>query len=238
MAKSKSALVTNTVKINDRCQLVNLRLNNETEFSYAGGKYIIVNSGIEIAPEKTAKRAYSIIKKEGDNVLLSALQLKDGVGSQFINKLVVGDEVPFSGPWGKLTLQKDHSHHQIIATDTGISAALGLVTSNEIQPYLSKSKLFWFRPETNQFLSDNFVLETLPEGLGDVTIQSIAEINDEERQGQAQEIANHIHREAGTHYYLVGDGHMVLTIKDKLISLGVTEEQISMEIFFNKPAKP
>ena len=235
MAKAKFGTVTKTIKFNDDCQLVQLEIDPE-DFNYAGGKYIIINSQVPLDNGKWAKRAYSIIAKEDKEVTLAALQLGDGPGSCFMNQLKSEDSVEFSGPWGKLMTKEDAQRHFILATDTGISAALGLVNGDDLKEQLDKTAFCWLRPSDNIYLSDSFVRESLPEGLSRADIMDLAPINSDERMDALTGIALP-NPEGNDHFYLVGDGHVTMKLREDLINKGYKSEQISSELFFNKPVK-
>src|SRR2546430_11598950 len=70
---------------------------------FAGGQYLIVDSGIVLAGGKIAKRAYSIVSADAEQTRFElAVRRQDpGPGSGYMHELALGATIKFSGPWGK-----------------------------------------------------------------------------------------------------------------------------------------
>src|SRR5688500_14423818 len=105
-------------------------------FVSIGGKYIIVNTGV-VSPEgKPAKRAYSLLPTHHHGSLTSArcrLAVKRfGPGSCALHTAPLGTELSFSGPWGKLVPEGGLDAPTLfVATDTGITSALGVAEQTD-----------------------------------------------------------------------------------------------------------
>ena len=94
----------------------------------------------------------------------------------------------------------------------------------------------WLRPVSHRFLDDQYVQQTIPAGIscefvdtpeiecrGDRLIKAVSVLPEQIDEGE--------------HFYLVGDGTLVLELSRGLRELGIRDDHISMEIFFNKPEK-
>ena len=78
----------------------------------------------------------------------------------------VGAEIRFSGPWGKLFLAAEvgqaerlgpASRTLMLATDTGVTAMLGLVRSRRFAAFLGSCVFVWLRTALHYFLPDELV---------------------------------------------------------------------------------
>src|SRR5688572_14345506 len=146
MASPKHAMVVSAGWLGAETRLVDLIAAEPLGF--VGGQYVIVDSGLVLDNGKAAKRAYSILSADTDQTRfqLAVMRIPGGRCSSFMHEVRIGDEVRFSGPWGKL-YPPEHPHGRtlVLATDTGISAALGLVQSTRFAPLLPHTVLIWLR---------------------------------------------------------------------------------------------
>ncbi len=101
-------------------------------WSNVRGKYVILDTGLVLPDGKAVKRAYSLTPVPGDasRVRLVVKKLADGPGSSALHAAPIGTELSFSGPWGKLVPEAGIGESALfVATDTGITSALGVATS-------------------------------------------------------------------------------------------------------------
>src|SRR5262245_51863256 len=100
MAAVKTARVTRVADVGADSRLVQLRMDEPLGF--AGGQFIIVDSGLTLPSGKAAKRAYSPISDDREQLLFELVvkRIEDGPASGYMHALQVGDELRFSGPWG------------------------------------------------------------------------------------------------------------------------------------------
>src|SRR5437868_5868707 len=128
MASQKEARVIAVEDVAPLTRAVTLAPAERLDF--IGGQYLIVNSGATLPDGKLAKRAYSIISPDArqDELVLAVRRIGAGPASSFMHELKPGDVVPFSGPWGKFLADDARPRRStwLVATDTGITAALGL----------------------------------------------------------------------------------------------------------------
>lgn len=249
MAVKKTATVTRVTSFGPASTLVELAPPADSPLGFVGGQYLIVNAGSPGPGQRDLKRAYSILSSDADQgrFALAAQLLPGGFGSAFLNVVEVGQEISFSGPWGKLAaapwpLASEAGERWVIATDTGITAALGLLQASVFRPYLAHTRLLWLRHEEAGFLSENFVRESLPSALQWVAFGTLAQVGTPERAADAcATVASWLQegsRPLGTlpgMVFLAGDGLVIQALQALLAQVGLQPEQIRSELFFNKP---
>ena len=239
MAIVKKAVVSRVVPFNDRCQLIELSLPLGETLGFRGGQYIIVNAGCPGPEEKEVKRAYSVLSADSQQsrFLLAAERVPSGFASGYLNDLVEGDSISFTGPWGKKAAEpwpKD-SLPLVIATDTGITAALGTVNGRHFETFLSRARFKWMVSADNAFLSEAFVRESAPKDLHAIEVVKIPPIGSAERlQVASEQTKSWLTEETPNMVYMTGDGHVLNALTAVFREFGLTEDQIRSEPFFRK----
>jgi len=238
MAVALKARVIKTEKYNDDTVYVNCEMVEPYELGFKGGQYIIVNSGKLLVNGKLGKRAYSIPTSDVEQHRFDLVVKKvlDGVGSNFIHDFKVSDTFEFSGPWGKYQIAEGTKERILcIATDTGITATLGLLRGKTAMPFLSESKLIWFLSSPNYFIPIDKVRSWLPSALSFQIVSSTPTINDQSRGFFIEKETSKILQEkVFTKIYLSGDGFVLRHLKSKFLESGNYQpEQIMMESFFH-----
>jgi ferredoxin-NADP reductase len=241
MAQQRIATLTSSASLGDESRLISFRIA-DGELGFVGGQYIIVDTGIPIAGNKIAKRAYSIISADADQreFQLGVRRIGDGPGSNYMHRLKIGAELKFSGPWGKFvaTDTKD-GEVLIVATDTGITAALGLLRGRDLCRGREHSKLLWFAESDRYFLPFDFVIAQLDDiGVRNLSVTETASISDPTRTNKTlmrmeQAFLGRLPKAA----FLCGDGALVYAVRDRLIDAGMATENIRIECFFNNPER-
>ena len=245
MAIPKTAVVTRTRAVGPEARSVELELPEPLGFS--GGQYIIIDSGLVRPNGKAAKRAYSPISTDGEQqrVELVVKRIPDGLSSHHMHQLRAGDEVRFSGPWGKLTapeagvpeLEPGGPRVLVLATDTGITAALGLVQSRHFRPLLQSTLLLWLRVDEDDFIPDGFVREHLPHGLS-FRSRSFPPVHHPERLPIARALLTELLEGGAIHHARVsGDGVINYGLMGDFAAHGVALGRDDVESFFNMPLK-
>src|SRR5262249_44505525 len=133
------------------------------ELGFTGGQYIIVNTGIELDGGKVAKRAYSILSSDDEQrqFQLAVRRIGEGPGSNFMHRLAVGAELPFSGPWGKFLPSWASGPRLVFATDTGITAALGLLKGHQFRKLAVDTRVIWSVESDDYFLPASLARESI-----------------------------------------------------------------------------
>jgi ferredoxin-NADP reductase len=151
----------------------------------------------------------------------------------------------------------------VLATDTGLAAALGLMASTAFADYRPKTTFVWLRESPDYFVADDVVLRWLetcrPGELPGASLPS-GSLPTDDRVGSSRplhvEIAPvppHTHPERLAmvraalpsieelrrfdQAFLCGDGNVNYALLNELSALGVAVERDSVESFFNMPKK-
>jgi ferredoxin-NADP reductase len=142
-----------------------------------------------------------------------------------------GAEVPFSGPWGKFLPDDARPRSTLVlATDTGITAALGLVRGEQFAPQRGKTRLVWLSPGADDFVSEAYVREVAPVEL---RIERLPPIGHVERPTVARTILERlVGEEQPESVFLAGDGTLIWPWRALLAPLDAR-----FEAFFNNPEK-
>jgi ferredoxin-NADP reductase len=239
MAVAKTAHVIGAKTIGADTRLLDLVAAEPLGF--VGGQYLILDSRIVLPSGKAVKRAYSLLTSDAEQVRfqLAVKRIPHGPGSCFVHGLEAGTEILFSGPWGKFFPRECSSGGTLIlATDTGITAALGLIQATRFRPLLAKSVLVWLRVSSDYFLPEEFVRERIPAGSGEVRIEAIPAIGHPERVPCARAILRQtMSRVALARAFIAGDGAVNDVLLDDLATAGVSATKDNVESFFNMPKK-
>jgi ferredoxin-NADP reductase len=239
MAQQRRALLTSSELLGDDTKLLTFRMS-DGELGFVGGQYIIVNTGIAIGDNKIAKRAYSIISsdEEQGEFRLAVRRIGEGPGSNFMHRREVGAELKFSGPWGKF-IAGNHilSNSLVFATDTGMTAAFGLLHGKAAAE--SRPSVVWFAESDDYFLPFPAVIEELDRiGIKALTVTTAPPVNDDRRITVALSLVNKaVASKAPDSVFLSGDGAVVHAIRNRLLSLGLPDASIQLECFFNNPQR-
>lgn len=232
-AKGSTARVAHVLDLSETTRLV--ELEPEASLDFAGGQYIYVDSGIALPDGKTAKGSYSFVSADARQERLVLAVKRIGSVSKWLHERSVGDEVSFSGPWGRFTADDAPPRRTLVlATDTGITAALGLIRGRAFAPQLATVALMWLVESERYFLPDAFVRAALPAGVA-YRQERVPAVGHADRPSAAVNWARALVAEAGAfeRVFLVGDGAAIYPVRD---ALGVGEAKL--ESFFNTPKKP
>jgi len=208
------------------------------ELGFIGGQYVIVNSGIRLPNGSLGKRAYSIASADTEQAHfdLIARRIPGGVGSHFIHGLKLGEVFEFSGPWGKFLPPPDGRAGEIlvIATDTGLTAALGLIRGRRFASFLPQTKLIWFLESENYFIPFKQADEWIPSAISERHRILSPAVGDSGRlQFCRHELERIIEDNSLDGIYMSGDGFILRDLYNFFTLRGYSPEQIGIESFFN-----
>jgi ferredoxin-NADP reductase len=209
---------------------------------FAGGQYVIVDTGLESATGRKVKRAYSVVSSDAEQgrFQLAVYRLESGPGSGFMSEVPAGTRVAFSGSWGKWHAPlPDEAPAVVVATDTGITAALGLLRGRAMASRLPRAELIWCRESEAYFLPVDTVRQWLPAELGAFHAVIVPPAGDAGRGAAVRAMVDAAlgRRGEGATVFLAGDGAAILPLRDSLLARGLPEEQVRTECFFNGPKK-
>lgn len=239
MAIPKSARVVGVQKLGADTRL--LDLVSDEPLAFVGGQYVIVDSGLVLPSGKAVKRAYSILSSDDQQVRfqLAVKRIPSGPGSGFMHEIEPETELRFSGPWGKLYPQNGAAGPTLVlATDTGITAALGLVQSARLGPLMAKTVFIWLRTSPDYFLHEALVRERVPTACCELRIEILPGVGHPERIPHVRAVLREIlARVRIEQAFLSGDGVVNYALLDDLVAAGVLATKDSVESFFNMPRK-
>jgi len=217
-----------------------IALEMDEPLGFAGGQFIIVDSGLTLPSGKAAKRAYSPLTSDRDQrrFELAVKLLPNGPCSGFMHQLAVGAEVRFTGPWGKMVPNGSiDGPTLVVASDTGISAALGLVRGAGFAPLLARATLIWLRTSSEYYVPDSFVQERVPAGCT-LRIEPLPAIDHPERVPYVRALVQRHWQRAGVaRAFSAGDGAINYALLDDLVAGGIAVTPYDIESFFNMPKK-
>ncbi|WP_437928104.1 FAD-dependent oxidoreductase [Sorangium sp. So ce291] len=221
-------------------RLLRIERVDGAELGFAGGQYVIINTGVTLPGGKLAKRAYSMLSSDAEQraVELAVKRVGAGPGSNVLNDIAVGAELEWSGPWGKLRLPPGFSGRAlVIATDTGITAALGIARSAAAAG-AAQLDLLWLVEPGDYFVPEAFVRERLPAAVRLTVAGDFLPVGHPERPARACALVGD-HVAAGPYdaALCAGDGAVIYPVRDRLASLGAPEGSVLLESFFNNPMK-
>lgn len=239
MAVAKTARVVGTERMG--FETVLLDLVAVEPLGFIGGQYLILDSRLVLPSGKAVKRAYSLLTSDAEQVRfqLAVKRIPDGPGSAFVHGLEAGMDVSFSGPWGKFFPREGSSGATLIlATDTGITAALGFMHATRFAPLLPKSVFIWLRASCDYFLPEEFVRERLPAECGDIRIDAIPAIGHPDRVSHARAILRQVMSRGDlSQTFIAGDGAVNQALLEDLVAAGMPVTRDNVESFFNMPKK-
>ncbi|OQW37709.1 MAG: hypothetical protein A4C66_03055 [Nitrospira sp. HN-bin3] len=239
MAVAKTARVVGTERMGPDTLLLDLVAAEPLGF--VGGQYLILDSRIVLPSGKAVKRAYSLLTSDAEQVRfqLAVKRIPDGPGSAFVHGLEAGMGISFSGPWGKFLPREGASGGTLVlATDTGITAALGFVRATRFAPLLPKTVLIWLRASPDYFLPEEFVRKRIPSHCGEVRIEVIPGIGHPARIPHARAVLQQVmSRDGLSQAFVAGDGAVNQALLDDLVVAGVPVSKDNVESFFNMPKK-
>lgn len=237
MAVAKSARVRDKRNVGPHAEWLELEL--EEPLGFVGGQYIIVDSGRVQPSGKAAKRAYSIITSDAEQarVELVVRRIPGGLCSDYMHGLAPGDTLRFSGPWSKVVPPLDASGPTLVlATDTGVTAALGLIGGARAARLLPELSLLWLRTGPDDFVSDDFVRERLPAGLARCEFWDFLPVHDPGRVPRAAAlVAEFLGSARLAHAFASGDGVVNYGLMEALAARGARVGRDTVESFFNMP---
>ena len=258
MAVPKSARLLAAQFVGPKARRLSFEMTDPTELGFVGGQYIIIDSGLTLPNGKAAKRAYSIASPDADQTRfeLIARRIDGGLCSNYLHQLEPGATLKFSGPWGKfLPVSRDAQRSAsggakagdgaiwVVATDTGLTAALGLVSGAGFRDRRARTTLLWLSSGVEDFVSEAFLNDRVAalEGAGavrDVRVGRLPPVHHPERLAAGLAHFDALHRTATPErVYLAGDGALLYPFANALALAGLAESQVAIESFFNVPVK-
>jgi ferredoxin-NADP reductase len=247
MAVPKTARLVAVETMSARARRLSFEMIDPAALGFVGGQYIIIDTGLTLPNGKAAKRAYSIASNDTDqrHFELVARRIDGGVCSNYLHQLELGATLTFSGPWGKFlpVPAPEGAATWVVATDTGITAALGLLNGAAFRERRARTTLLWLSPSVDDFVPEAFVRAraagSVPmDALGDVRVGIIPAVHHPERLHAGLMFFDALRRSSSPErVYLAGDGALLYPFANALALAGLAESQVAIESFFNVPVK-
>src|SRR5687768_4538603 len=223
MAVPKIARLIAAEPVGPLARRLEFEMTDPASLGFVGGQYIIIDTGLTLASGKAAKRAYSIPTPDADQTRfeLVARRIHGGVCSNFLHQLELGSTLKFSGPWGKSLPEppRENGATWVVATDTGITAALGLLRGAAFAERLSQTTLLWLASSADDFVSEAFVRERVTDGhaLRELRLGTVPPVHHPERLSAGLAHFDTLRElRAPERVYLAGDGALLYPFANAL----------------------
>jgi ferredoxin-NADP reductase len=244
MADARTARLAAARVLGPVTRLLEFTIPDGQPLGFVGGQYVIVNTGVLLPGGKVAKRAYSILSSDAEQARfqIAVRLIGAGPGSNFMHALEVGAKLPFSGPWGKFQVAPElgpaPGKTLVFATDTGLTAALGLVRGTPFRRLLDGARVVWFVESKEYFLPESWLDPAVPTGCRSFTIRTGPPVHDPGRAAAARAVlAAELVHGSPDRAFLSGDGAVLYTLCHDLMESGLAEDRIRLECFFNNPQR-
>lgn len=203
-------------------------------FDDVGGKYVIVHTGV-VRDGKAVKRAYSLMRGDAGHGRAEIAVKRIGTGSHVLHDAEPSATFTFSGPWGKLVPETGLSPRTLlVATDTGITAALGVVE----QAAIAGLPVLWLTTRDETFYSESRVRERIERAAARLFTAELPDVDSEDRLDAALPHVTALALEsAATHVIATGDGAIVHPLKGRIPELVQSVVDVRCECFFNNPER-
>ena len=241
MARPRNARLVDAANISRGARLLTFEVVDEP-LGFVGGQYLIFDTGLVREDGKAVKRAYSLLSPDAEQQRFQIVvqRLPQGPGSGFFHAAQLGAEVAFSGPWGKFLPDDARPRATIlVATDSGITAALGLLRGRAFAPQRAGSHLLWLCDPAAGFLPEELVRTACAElAVKAAAIEILPPPGHPERIATARAAGQRLlTARRPESVFLSGDGAVLYPLRDDLAAAGVDEAAIRLEAFFNNPQR-
>jgi len=203
-----------------------LSIETPEDFSFIPGQFVSIllnNNGEEI------KRSYSIASRIDDkNLELCIKILENGIGTQIINKLKVGDILKIIGPLGHFVIQDNSKEKPItfISTGTGITPFRPMIDFLLKNGFSKKIILITgYKTEEEILYDEEFKkLTNYPNFSYNITL---SRSENSEKKYVQDIITGFINSDSD--YYVCGLKDMIYSVRDILLEKGIPRENIFFE---------
>jgi hypothetical protein len=224
-------------------------------WSNVRGKYVILDTGLVLPDGKAVKRAYSLAPVPGageaGRCQLVVKRLGGGPGSDALHAAPVGAEFSFSGPWGKLVPETGlEGPTLVVATDTGITSALGIAGHRQKQPVRVASEgvlpgeparepltVLWLRAADESFFDIERARAAIVAAGARFVTRAIPPVGSARRAELAwTHVDAYVAEHAPQVLLAAGDGDVVFPLKERAFP-PATVRTVRVECFFHNPER-
>jgi ferredoxin-NADP reductase len=210
---------------------------------FGGGQYVILNTGLVLESGKPVKRAYSLTPSDVDGrACITVKRLPGGVGSNHLHTVTSGARFAASGPWGKLLPERRlPAATLVVATDTGITTALGLVergVPDGGDGANGAPLVLWLRSREETFLDVDTVRVRCAAAGARFSAAQIPPVHHPERRAVAWALIDQGVRAHRAELVLgAGDGAIVHPLRGRAEMRELGVQEVRVECFFNNPER-
>jgi ferredoxin-NADP reductase len=233
MSKARRALVVGGELVASGVRRVRLRLMDGDRLGHRAGQYILLHA--RASDGSVVKRAYSIATPPTEDPLFGlCVRLIPGQpASEFVHALAPGEEIRFTGPWGKFVVEDRTRDLTLVATGTAISCT-GSILEDELQREVPRAvRLLWgLRGEDDLHgLGRLQELASARPGFSYTVALSGAGPSWGGYRGRVTDLLRAEARPDSL-YYLAGNGAMIADAEEILGAAGVPPAAVRKEVFF------
>lgn len=206
-------------------------------FDDSAGKYVIVHTGV-VRDGKAVKRAYSLTRGDAGPGHAELAVKHLGVGSAVLHEASPSATFTYSGPWGKLVPESGLSPRTLlVATDTGITSALGIV-ERAARHRAERLPVLWFTAPGESFYDEARVRARVERAGAELFTAQLPDVGSPRRLEAALPRVAALAVETGaTSVVATGDGDVVHPLKARLAAFAPAVTDVRCECFFNNPEK-
>lgn len=206
------------------------------------GQFVGIETEVEGAGY--ARSPYCILSPPRDDRRFELVVriVRDGPVSRYLGSLKVGEEIAFRGPTGRTFLPKDRDHDLVLmATGVGIGPLYSTAAHLLADGFLGDITLFWgLRLVEDICLTEDLdaLATRYPNFSYHITLSEPPASWTGLRGRLTESVPGELATLGGRRYYLVGNGAMTEEMAVALSDMGVAEELIHQEPYFNQKHVP
>lgn len=220
----------------------------QPDWDFKAGQYMIFH--IPQGEDHAARRQYSIASHPAQKDVLEFIieYVENGVASQYLDKMQVGEELTFQGPAGVFTYRENEREPIFLATGTGVAPMISIIADLlENQQYSQNIYLFWglklkgdmyyfeeLKQLTDMYPNFHFKMCLSRESeLNALFSQEDAKycINGRINNGFEDMLTTTKQDKNKFNYYICGSKHVVEAVREYLQTQNVPSEQVFFEKF-------
>lgn len=230
----KTALLSQVSDITPSVRELVFTPQNPNEFAFLAGQFVMLHIP---QPEKPALRAYSIASSDKlkNEFRLIIKHFDGGLASAWVKAIKAGDQVNYTGPFGKFNFRHPPSEQVVFAcTSTGLAPFYSMLLSQGLQFPNTKFHLFmgvWNEKEI--FYEQK--LQDLKSKLKNFNFQFVLDSpTSKDWKGLTGHVTAPIEKldlKIPTQVYLCGNPNMIKSVKELLDKKGFPHENIFTESY-------
>jgi len=224
-----AAVVESKKTLNSKVVEFVFKLTSPPEIAFLPGQFINLKVG------ETCFRSYSISSDAGikDSISILAAVDHDGIGSNYLKNLSVGQEITFIGPSGRFILPELLAESLVfIATGTGIAPILSMLSSLSHSKCESAIKVYFGVKVCEEIFKKDILdkmASELPNFSYEICMSREQATEKNTKQGRVTNFIE-IQRE-NTQYLICGHPDMVQDTLNMLVENGIPANNIFHEMF-------